>query len=120
MLGWTVLPVGAWRSGVLGPARRPAPALMTLVPLAFRVLDVAGSPPPAYANGHKDTVGVPSKSTVRLAVQFGHHTDPASPYMYHCHIPRHEDSGMMGPFVIVRPGTENQVPRTLPGAGHGR
>ncbi|WP_218010087.1 multicopper oxidase family protein [Actinomadura kijaniata] len=87
--------------------------------VAFRVLDVAGSPPPAYTNGHKDTVYVPSKSTVRLAVQFGHHTDPASPYMYHCHILRHEDSGMMGQFVIVRPGTENQVPHTLPGAGHG-
>ncbi|WP_067833374.1 hypothetical protein [Actinomadura kijaniata] len=33
MLGWTVLAVGAWRSGVLGPARCLALALMTLVPL---------------------------------------------------------------------------------------
>ncbi|MBA9002176.1 multicopper oxidase family protein [Thermomonospora cellulosilytica] len=86
--------------------------------VAFRVLDVKGSPPPAYASGHKDTVYVPSKSTVRLAVQFGHHTDPASPYMYHCHILRHEDSGMMGQFVIVQPGTEHQVPRTIHGGHH--
>ncbi|HEX2316351.1 MAG TPA: multicopper oxidase domain-containing protein [Thermomonospora sp.] len=85
--------------------------------VAFRVLDVKGAPPPVYASGPKDTVYVPSKSKVRLAVQFGHHTDPAFPYMYHCHILRHEDSGMMGQFVIVKPGTENQVSRTIPGGG---
>ncbi|MEJ3748523.1 multicopper oxidase domain-containing protein [Actinomycetes bacterium KLBMP 9797] len=88
--------------------------------VAFKVLEVDGAPPPAYATGLKDTVYVPAKSTVRLAVQFGRHTDPTSPYMYHCHILRHEDSGMMGQFVIVEPGTENQVPRTIVGAGsHG-
>ncbi|MFG6198677.1 multicopper oxidase family protein [Nonomuraea sp. JJY05] len=81
--------------------------------VAFQVLDVDGNKPPAYAQGHKDTVYVPPKSTVRLAVQFGRFTDPATPYMYHCHILRHEDSGMMGQFVIVKPGTENQVPRTI-------
>ncbi|WP_219506030.1 multicopper oxidase family protein [Nonomuraea ceibae] len=81
--------------------------------VAFQVLDVDGSKPPAYASGHKDTVYVPPKSTVRLAVQFGGFTDPATPYMYHCHILRHEDSGMMGQFVIVKPGTEHRVSRTI-------
>jgi hypothetical protein len=38
--------------------------------------------------------------------------------MYHCHILKHEDKGMMGQFVIVPPGTENSTPRTLTGAGH--
>jgi hypothetical protein len=33
--------------------------------------------------------------------------------MYHCHILRHEDKGMMGQFVVVEPGTEGSVPRTL-------
>jgi hypothetical protein len=37
--------------------------------------------------------------------------------MYHCHILRHEDKGMMGQFVVVPPGTENLVPRTLSMAG---
>ncbi|WP_285580552.1 multicopper oxidase family protein [Actinoallomurus iriomotensis] len=82
--------------------------------VAFRILDVAGGKPPSYATGSKDTVYVPSKSRVRLAVQFGGYTDPTSPYMYHCHILRHEDSGMMGQFVLVQPGTEDQVSRTLP------
>ncbi|GAB3967348.1 multicopper oxidase family protein [Plantactinospora veratri] len=86
--------------------------------VAFRVLDVDGAPPPAYASGPKDTVYVPGKSRVRLAVEFGRHTDPGTPYMYHCHILRHEDSGMMGQFVIVEPGTEEQVPRTIAGADH--
>ncbi|UBU17339.1 multicopper oxidase family protein [Nonomuraea gerenzanensis] len=81
--------------------------------VAFQVLDVDGEQPPAYASGHKDTVYVPPKSTVRLAVRFGGFTDPVTPYMYHCHILRHEDSGMMGQFVIVEPGTEGQVPRTI-------
>lgn len=84
--------------------------------VAFRVLEMKGAP--AYAGGHKDTVYVPPKSTVRLAVQFGRHTDPPTPYMYHCHLLRHEDSGMMGQFVIVEPGTEDGVSRTIPVAGH--
>jgi FtsP/CotA-like multicopper oxidase with cupredoxin domain len=83
--------------------------------VAFQILDVAGAAPPAYATGYKDTVYVPAKSVVRLAVQFGRFTDPASPYMYHCHILRHEDSGMMGQFVLVEPGTEDRVNRTVPG-----
>lgn len=26
--------------------------------------------------------------------------------MFHCHMLRHEDSGMMGQFVVVEPGEE--------------
>jgi Multicopper oxidase len=36
------------------------------------------------------------KSHVRLAVSFGEYADPVHPYMYHCHILRHEDEGMLG------------------------
>ncbi|MGV9596804.1 multicopper oxidase domain-containing protein [Streptosporangium sandarakinum] len=68
---------------------------------------------PSHAGGHKDTVHVPPKSPVRLAVRFGRYTDPATPYMDRCHIPRHEDSGMTGRFVIVEPGAENQLPRGI-------
>jgi FtsP/CotA-like multicopper oxidase with cupredoxin domain len=84
--------------------------------VSFRVLDVDGAPPPAHLAGPKDTVHVPKRVTVRLAVRFGHHTDPTAPYMYHCHILRHEDSGMMGQFVVVEPGTEEQVSRCLAAA----
>ncbi len=40
------------------------------------------------------------------------------PYMYHCHILRHEDNGMMGQFVVVEPGTEGTVATTLTGGDH--
>ncbi len=85
--------------------------------VAFQILDIDGEPPPPYARGRKDTVYLPPGSTVRLAGHFGPHTDPDHPYMYHCHMLEHEDDGMMGQFVIVEPGTEDQVSRHLPGAG---
>ena len=71
--------------------------------VAFRILDVNGQPPPVEAGGRKDTVYLPPGSTVRLAVDFGPHADPAHPYMFHCHMLLHEDQGMMGQFVLVRP-----------------
>jgi suppressor of ftsI len=86
--------------------------------VAFRVFDVNGTPPPAYQAGPKDTVFIPKHATVRLAVQFGGYPDPLAPYMYHCHLLRHEDKGMMGQFVIVEPGTEESVPRRLPAGQH--
>ncbi|MEV6907331.1 multicopper oxidase domain-containing protein [Amycolatopsis sp. NPDC051071] len=86
--------------------------------VAFRVLEINSAPPPAYLSGLKDTVYVPKLAKVKLAVEFGHHVDPSVPYMYHCHILRHEDNGMMGQFVIVAPGSEDGVPRRLSMAGH--
>lgn len=47
--------------------------------VAFRILDIGGSAPPPYLEGPKDTVFVPSNTKVRLAVEFGHYPDPASP-----------------------------------------
>lgn len=85
----------------------------------FRVLDVDGRPPEEYQRGPKDTVFVPGHALVRVAVEFGRYVDPATPYMYHCHILRHEDNGMMGQYVIVEPGTEDSVPRSAPTTGHG-
>jgi hypothetical protein len=35
--------------------------------------------------------------------------------MYHCHLLLHEDSGMMGQFVVVE---EGQSPGTPPGGAH--
>lgn len=87
--------------------------------MAFRVLDIDGEQPLEHLRGPKDTVFVPGKTRVRLAVRIGHHTDPKTPYTYHCHILKHEDKGMMGQFVIVPPGTEDSTPRTLSVSGHG-
>lgn len=85
----------------------------------FTILDRSGKPCEKWETARKDTVHLPEKTAVRLAVQFGTDTDPMSPYMYHCHILRHEDAGMMGQFVVVTPGTEDSISRTLDGHGHG-
>lgn len=81
---------------------------------SFRVLDVNGEEPPAWQQGSKDTVLVAQGTNVRLAVQLADHADAVHPYMYHCHMLRHEDEGMMGQFVLVEPGTEASVDRTPP------
>ena len=87
---------------------------------AFTVLEVAGRAPEGSMSGHKDTVFVPPRSSATIAVRFADHPDPAMPYMYHCHILRHEDEGMMGQFVTVTAGTEKRTPRrlALEGGGH--
>ena len=70
----------------------------------FLVLSVDGSPPPPEKAGWKDTIFVRPGSTVRIAMRFTDYADPDTPYMYHCHLLKHEDSGMMGQFVVVEPG----------------
>lgn len=81
---------------------------------AFRVIDVNDREPKEYERGRKDTVFVPRGAKVRVAVEFGDYTDTKYPLMYHCHLLKHEDEGMMGQFLLVEPGTESQVPTELP------
>ncbi|MDD9347199.1 multicopper oxidase domain-containing protein [Mumia sp.] len=75
----------------------------------FRVVSVGGRTPPVDERGWKDTVPVRPGDPVRLAVRFdlppGASGAPGgAPYMFHCHLLRHEDSGAMGQFVVVPPG----------------
>lgn len=69
----------------------------------FQVLDVSGGPPPLDLRGWQDTVYVRPGKVTRLLVTFGTTPDADSPYMFHCHLLRHEDQGMMGQFVVVDP-----------------
>ncbi len=46
--------------------------------------------------GWKDTVNVPTKSTVRYAVRF----DNPGAWMFHCHILEHAERGMMGELHV--------------------
>jgi len=70
----------------------------------FQVVSYNGGAPPARLSGWKDTISVHNGERYRLAMRFTDYTDPNTPYMYHCHVLAHEDSGMMGQFVVVRPG----------------
>jgi blue copper oxidase len=81
----------------------------------FKVSDQAGAGSPPVLVGWKDTVFIPPGGTVRLLVQVPGYSDPARPYMFHCHLLQHEDNGMMGQFVVVQPG---QPPGRLPAHQH--
>jgi FtsP/CotA-like multicopper oxidase with cupredoxin domain len=83
----------------------------------FQVAEVDGRPPGPELAGWKDTVYVAPGSSVRLVMRFSDHTDPDLPYMFHCHVLRHEDQGMMGQFVVVAPGEEAGRP---PAHHHGQ
>lgn len=69
----------------------------------FYILDINGSPPPVYLQGRKDTFLIPTGGTARIITKFEDHFDDTIPYMYHCHMLKHEDAlaGMMGQFVVV-------------------
>lgn len=81
----------------------------------FQVVSVDGREPPPELAGWKDTVLVTANRPMRIIARFADHADPNMPYMFHCHLLYHEDSGMMGQFVVVEPG---QRPGRPP-AGHG-
>ena len=70
----------------------------------FQILTVDAEPPPPELAGWKDTIFVPPGGQIRIIMRFDDYSDPAAPYMFHCHLLTHEDDGMMGQFVVVRPG----------------
>lgn len=98
---------------------QPIPHSFHIHDVQFRILTVDGAPPPPQLAGPKDTIYLMPEVRYRLLVRFADFTDPALPYMYHCHMLRHEDEGMMGQFVVIEPGQEDQV-GVVDGAGHGR
>lgn len=67
----------------------------------FWILDRNGAAPAALERGWKDTAFLPPGDTVRFIARFGEYRDDEYPYMFHCHILRHEDAGMMGQFVVA-------------------
>ncbi|MFT7837810.1 multicopper oxidase domain-containing protein [Saccharothrix sp. BKS2] len=89
----------------------------------FQVLAVDDETPEPPLRGRKDTVLLLQEKRYRLAMRFGDHTDPNVPYVYHCHLPQHEDEdedededeGMMGQFVVLGEGEQVGV---VPKAHH--
>ena len=58
---------------------------------------------PLELEGWKEHRLRPPRRITRLIMTFGDHARPEHPYMFHCHMLRHEDQGMMGQFVVVDP-----------------
>ncbi len=71
--------------------------------LSFQVMSVNGE---AQAfNGYVDTVRVPERGTVVLRMAFVK-PEIVGKFMYHCHVLKHEDHGMMANIEIYDPKAE--------------
>lgn len=77
---------------------------------SFRILKQMGVTPPDYASGWKDMIYAAPGSVSELLVKFDHKADSKTPYMYHCHILKHEDCGMMGQFTVEDDATPYSAP----------
>jgi FtsP/CotA-like multicopper oxidase with cupredoxin domain len=69
----------------------------------FQIRQLDGRPPPELS-GWKDRIEMPPGRRVDLVLSFSGYADPSTPYMFHCHLSKHEDGGMMGQFLVVAPG----------------
>jgi blue copper oxidase len=67
----------------------------------FRILSQDGKPPEAYRAGWKDVAPISAGGTAEILVRFPYAADRHAPYMAHCHILEHEDSGMMAQFTVA-------------------
>ena len=67
----------------------------------FRIVSASGQPPEAYRAGWKDIAPISDGGFSEILVNFPYPAAPDAPYMAHCHILEHEDSGMMAQFTIA-------------------
>jgi blue copper oxidase len=67
----------------------------------FRILSTDGKPPEPCRAGWKDIAPVSAGGVTEILVRFPYAADADHPYMAHCHILEHEDSGMMAQFTVA-------------------
>lgn len=67
----------------------------------FRIVSQNGQKPDAYRSGWKDTAPISGGGFSEILVTFLHPASGDMPYMAHCHILEHEDSGMMTQFTVT-------------------
>lgn len=84
--------------------RNPFPHNFHVHDVQFRIASIDGDAPPPELSGWKDTVYLRPRTPYRLRLRFTDYADADTPYMFHCHLLRHEDDGMMGQFAVVEPG----------------
>jgi blue copper oxidase len=66
----------------------------------FRIMSANGRPPAPERAGWKDTAPIAAGGFSEILLRFPHAATRAGPYMAHCHILEHEDSGMMAQFTV--------------------
>ena len=75
--------------------------LVVLLQTTFQILEINGQPPGPEDSGWEDNVIVTEGTEVVIAARFDSYANPDIPYMFHCHILDHEDTGMMGQFQVI-------------------
>jgi blue copper oxidase len=66
----------------------------------FRIISADGRPPAPERSGWKDIAPISAGGFSEILLRFPHEATRAGPYMAHCHILEHEDSGMMAQFTV--------------------
>ena len=66
----------------------------------FRIIAQNGQPPEPQRAGWKDVAPISAGGMSEILVRFPHPAGRDAPYMAHCHILEHEDSGMMAQFTV--------------------
>ncbi|MFT5512764.1 MAG: blue copper oxidase [Bacteroidia bacterium] len=77
--------------------------------MQFQIIDRNGTAVSTQESGRKDVVLIKPQETVRFITQFLDFADTTTPYMFHCHMLKHEDEGMMGQFVVYDTSGHNTV-----------
>jgi blue copper oxidase len=66
----------------------------------FRIISQHGKPPEPHRAGWKDIAPISAGGVTEILLRFPHRANRDNPYMAHCHILEHEDSGMMAQFTV--------------------
>jgi blue copper oxidase len=66
----------------------------------FRIIAQNGQQPEPQRAGLKDVAPISAGGMSEILVRFPHPAGRDAPYMAHCHILEHEDSGMMAQFTV--------------------
>ncbi len=66
----------------------------------FRIISRDGKPPEPERAGWKDVAPISNGGVTEILLRFPYSASRDDPYMAHCHILEHEDSGMMAQFTV--------------------
>jgi blue copper oxidase len=66
----------------------------------FQIISQDGKPPESHRAGWKDIAPISAGGVTEILLRFPHSANRDNPYMAHCHILEHEDSGMMAQFTV--------------------
>lgn len=68
----------------------------------FKIVERSDGPVADYEQGWKDSVYVPRAASVTFVARFDDFASDTDSFMYHCHMANHEDSGLMGEFMVAK------------------